>query len=375
MNEDAKNPAAVELGKLGGKKTAERGPEYYAEINAKRQNRLGGRPKGPPKAEHEGILKIGDLEIACAVLEDGTRVLSERSVTKSLGGKRGGSHWLRKQAGAELPVYLSANNLKPYVDSDLELALKNPIVYRPKGGGGAANGLRAEFLPRVCDVWLKARAAGVLRFKQENIAAQAEILVRSLAGVAMIALVDEATGYQALRARNALEKILEQFIATEFRKWAKRFPDEFYREMFRLWDWEYKEDTVKRTPLAGKLTKDLVYNRLAPGVVQELERKNPKVERGHRRHKHHQWLTEDVGDPRLREHLASVIALMRASDNREDFIRMLNRSLPRYLPAPLFDGEMIAATKLEPELEPERKPRDYITSTGRRVNRRSESEA
>lgn len=337
MDEKTKHNAAAELGKLGGEKTAKRGPEYYAKIQAMRKVRSGGRPR-IPKAEHEGTIKIGNLEIACAVLEDGTRVLSEREVTKTLGGKRGGSHWIRKRSGAELPVFLSANNLKPFVDSELEMALKDPILYLPKSGGNPGFGVKAESLPMICDVWLKARQAGVLRGRQLPIAAKAEILVRGFAHIGIIALVDEATGFQYLRARTALEFILDKFIAKEFRKWAKRFPDEFYQEMFRLWGWEYKEDTVKRTPLAGKLTKDYVYNRLAPGVRAELEKKNPKDVRGRRKQKHHQWLTEDVGDPRLREHLASVIALMRASDNKELFQKMLDKALPRYLPAPLFES-------------------------------------
>src|SRR2546422_79065 len=120
MDNDTKNKAAAELGKLGGEKTAERGPEYYAKIQAMRKVRAGGRPK-IQKAEYEGCLKVG---ISCAVLEDGTRVLSAREVTKALGGKRGGSHWMRKRGGAELPVYLSANNLRPFIDSELEMALK-----------------------------------------------------------------------------------------------------------------------------------------------------------------------------------------------------------------------------------------------------------
>lgn len=337
MPEEEKNQAAAELGRLGGQKTAERGPEYYAAIQANRKVRAGGRPKNPPKAEHEGILRIGDVEIACAVLDDGTRVLSERSVTKSLGGRRGGSHWLRKQAGAELPVFLSANNLKPFIDSELESALKDPILYRPKGGGGVANGMRAEFLPKICEVWLKARAASALKARQQHIATQAEVLVRSLAGVAMIALVDEATGYQAIRARHALEEILEKFIAAEFRKWAKTFPDEFYRQIFRLRHWKYDESTVKRTPLIGKLTTDVVYDRLAPGVRQRIEKLNPKNEKGRRLRKHFQWLTEDIGDPALRAHLASVITLMRVADDWAPFMKMLNRALPRYKPMPLFD--------------------------------------
>lgn len=44
------------------------------------------------KATHKGKLQVGDTELDCAVLEDKTRVLSERAVTKALGGKRGGSN-------------------------------------------------------------------------------------------------------------------------------------------------------------------------------------------------------------------------------------------------------------------------------------------
>jgi hypothetical protein len=53
------------------------------------------------------------------------------------------------------------------------------------------------------------------RKQQEHIAKQAEILVRGFAGVGIIALVDEATGYQQDRARDALSRILEAFIAKE----------------------------------------------------------------------------------------------------------------------------------------------------------------
>jgi len=81
-------------------------------------------------------LRIGDKIIPCAVIEGGIRVLSERGVTKALGGKRGGSHWLRiRESGANLPVYLSAENFKPYISTSLEAALSAPILYKAKSGG------------------------------------------------------------------------------------------------------------------------------------------------------------------------------------------------------------------------------------------------
>jgi len=316
---------ASELGKLGGQKTAERGPEYYAEIQALRKVRAGGRPKNPPRAEYEGNLKIG---ISCAVLEDGTRVLSAREVTKALGGKRGGSHWLRKRGGAELPVYLSANNLKPFIDSELEAALKEPIIYQPKAGS-VAYGVKADYLPKICDVWLKAREARVLRGPQKNIAAKAEILMRAFAHVGIIALVDEATGFQAIRDREALQEILDRFLRKELAAWAKRFPDEFYQQLFRLRGWEWKGMKVNRPQVVAAYTKDLVYERLAPGILKELEARNPKDERGRRKHKHHQWLTEDLGHPALAQHLYAVVGLMRANNSWKQFKEMLQRAFPK----------------------------------------------
>jgi P63C domain len=338
MADEDKNSAAAELGRLGGQKTAERGPEYYAEIQAKRQTRAGGRPKLPPKAEYTAPLKIGGMEFEAAILEDGSRIISEAKFMETMGMYRSGALSVRrKDAGAPIPLFLAHKNLKPFAEKHLGSVHFEMKPYR-NDRGNVGMGIPAEVLPKICEIWMDANKAGVLGHRQKITAEKAEILLRGFAHVGIIALIDEATGYQYIRARTALEEILDRFIAKEFRKWAKRFPDDFYREMFRLWNWDYQEDTVKRTPLAGKLTKDLVYNRLAPGVREELENKNPKDEKGRRKRKHHQWLTEDVGDPRLREHLASVIALMRAADDKDAFMRMVNRSLPRYLPAPLFEA-------------------------------------
>jgi hypothetical protein len=153
-------------------------------------------------------------------------------------------------------------------------------------------------------------------------------LVRDwLAVDGIIALVDEATGYQADRARDALALILEAFIGKELATWAKTFDDEFYRQMFRLRDWSTEQlGTSQRPPLIGKLTNNIVYERLAPAVLDELKRKNPRLASGSRRTKHHQWLTSGFGHPKLREHLAKVIALMQVLD------RTRRRTFPRQRP-------------------------------------------
>lgn len=284
-----------------------------------------------PEAKYEGILKIGNSEIPCAVLDDGTRVLTQEEMLEALGRARKAKG--RSRAVDQLPPFLEAKNLEPFIDDGLRRSTA-PVLFKPLRGGGIkgkmANGYRAELLPQVCEVMLRARDAGALAPQQYHLAAQAEVLVRALAHVGIIALVDEATGYQYDRRRTALEEILEKFIAKELQPWAKRFPDEFYEELFRLRGWSYEPQSVKRPSYVGKLTNDLVYARLAPAILDELRRRNPPDEKGRRRVHHHRLLTDDVGHPRLREHLTAVIALEKAATTWDGFYRGIQRALPKY---------------------------------------------
>lgn len=283
-----------------------------------------------PIAEFEGMVPFGDMEIPCAVLPGGKRVLSERGVTKGLGLKRAGSNWQRDaEDGARMPVFLSAKNLEPFVSDELRQMLITPIPYRSRSTPIAVgNGIEAKVIPMICDVWLAARDAGVLVKQQWHVAVQAEIVKNGLATVGIIALVDEATGYQNVRARNALAEILEAFIKDEAGKWAKRFPDAFYQHLFRLKgkQWPF---AINPPQYVGHWTNNIVYLRLAPGVLEDLRKKNPRTESGNRKRKFHQWLTEDIGHPKLQEHIQAVLALMRASDTWEQFEMMLNRALPK----------------------------------------------
>ena len=314
------NNAAVELGRLGGQKTAERGPEYYAEIQAKRKERKGGRPKNPPRATHKGILKIADVELPCFVLDNGTRVISGRGLTRAIGMKGRGQ-------GVARIVALLRN--KSSDNNELAMAIESPLVFNG-GGPLPTQGYKADVLVELCEGVLTARDAGLLKTAQEQRYGDAcYMLTRAFAKVGIIALVDEATGYQSDRDRKALQAILDEFLMKEFAAWAKRFPDEFYKQMFRLRGWVWKGMRVNRPQVVGKYTSDLVYDRLAPGIVQELEQRNPKDRRGRRKAKHHQWLTDDIGHPALAQHLHAIIGFMRASDNWKDFYRMVNRAFPK----------------------------------------------
>jgi len=317
----------------GGKARAERlSPEERQEIA--RQAAAARWSTVIPQATHTGTLTIGNTVMPCAVLEDGTRVLTQQGFLMAI-GRSGKPAKGRGSQLDKLAPFLNLNNLKPFVDQELA-ASTNPVIFRVPSGS-RAYGYRAEMLPRVCEVYLQARDRGALLKSQERFAKACEILMRGLAHVGIIALVDEATGYQYDRARHALEKILELFISKELLKWAKTFPDEFYTEMFRLKDWQFSQISSKRPRHVGKLTNDLIYERLAPGVLEELKRITPRNDSGRPKHKYHQRLTEDVGHPRLREHLSAVLALMRASDTWDGFYRALNRSLPRQVQSPVVE--------------------------------------
>jgi hypothetical protein len=190
------------------------------------------------------------------------------------------------------------------------------------------NGYPATILADVCDVVLAARKAGDLHHQQHHIADRCELLVRAFARVGIIALVDEATGFQRDRAKDALTRILEAFIAKELQPWLRTFPADFYQEMFRLRGMEYPTENVQRPRYFGLLTNNIVYDRLAPGVLNELKKVNPKYESGRRKHKYFQWLTSNIGYPKLREHLGSVIAIMKLSTDWYDFKAKLDRLHP-----------------------------------------------
>ena len=178
-------------------------------------------------------------------------------------------------------------------------------------------------------MWLKARDKGVLNSQQLKKCNQADILMRGLAQVGIIALVDEATGYQDTRVKNALAKILEDFIAKEMRPYIGTFPTEFYRQIFRLNNWPWHPKSTKRPGVISKWTNDMVYERLAPGVLDELQKLNPTYKSGQRHHKHFQYLSEKVGEPKLRSHFDGLIALAKAAPNWRKFKDMVNRVYPK----------------------------------------------
>ena len=281
------------------------------------------------KALYVGNMDIAGMELPCAVLEDERRVITENAILMILGSRSGASKRIkyseRDQGRAPLPIFLAPKRLKPYVDRHLGDGPIDPIQYRHKSQVVSCYDCR--ILPKICRVWIEAALNGDLMAQQMPKTQNALAFLSGLGEVGIIGLVDEATGYQEVRAKRALATILERFIDKELRPWTKTFPYEFYRLIYKLKRWP-GPDGHKRTPLIGRYTNDLVYERLAPGVLEELKRRTPRLPSGNLKHKYFQWFTPDFGHPKLKEHLIGVMALMRAAPNWSRFMGDLNRAFP-----------------------------------------------
>jgi hypothetical protein len=271
----------------------------------------------PVTAERVGTIRLGAAEIPCANLPGGMRVLSEASIMNALGRGYSG-YYSQRDATAEMGDAIvhravSPAVLRPYIPAALAEALSHPIAYRVAGKGGiASKGIPAEALPMLLDVWIKARDAKVLTPRQTETADKCEILRLGLARVGIVALVDEATGAQVERARDALARYLEAYVTKELAAWEKTFPDDFYKAIFRLRGWP-EESYRSRPGVVGKWTANIVYARLGPGILDRLHEIVPRDERGHLKFKLHRALTRDMGVIALGKHLAAVTTLARAA--------------------------------------------------------------
>lgn len=270
-------------------------------------------------------LVIGEIEIPCYVLNDERRVLTVAGMSHGIAMAQGGS---MVKGLNRLELFISRDRINPFVSSKLSDRIHSPIIFLTPTGK-KAYGYEAEVLVELCETVLAARKAGVLQTQQEGIAHRCEVLVSGLARVGLVALIDEATGYQQIRERNSLHKILEAYIAPELLPWTRRFPNEWYVELYRLLNWDANPLARGKPGYVGVLTNELVYDKLPPGVLDELRRQNPvNPETKRRRYKYHQFLSGDIGNPHLEKHISGVLTLMRASEDFDTFKRLFRRAFP-----------------------------------------------
>lgn len=243
-----------------------------------------------PKALYKGILPIGGIELDCAVLDNGIRVLTAKAVFDAFGRSRKGMNERLEIDGTRLPPFLAAKNLKNHIDQSV-MDGTNLITYLD--GKAKKTGYAATLLPKMCGVYLSARRAGdLIESSQGKLAEQAEILLSALAQVGIDSLVDEATGYQYDRKHNALRLLLSKYIAEGMQKWIHTFPDSFFAELDKLYD-NGPTTPRKRPQYYGHFINKYVYEPIENGYVKSKLNELNIDDNGKRKARFHQWLSSE----------------------------------------------------------------------------------
>lgn len=318
-------------------------PERRKEISQKGVQAKRDKKNLPVVTKKRDDLVIAGARIPCAVVTrangEAVRVLTENGIMSAILGEASGASKRKKKEleseGAPVPIFLAPGQLEPFINKATnDQALLQKIEYID--GDKVVQGYDARILPIVCDIWLRAREAGALQKQQFAKAQKAEVLMRGLAHVGIVALVDEATGYQDARAKDALAQILEKFVAKELQPWVKTFPVEYYKELCRLYGVPFPPPNGNFPQFFGHITNNAIYSRLAPELLPELKKAASKQEKKARLH---QYLTSDVGHPKLMERMASVVTLLKLSSTKNDFLNLVDKIHPKFNENFSFDFE------------------------------------
>jgi hypothetical protein len=258
-----------------------------------------------PFSMFRGTVKIGDMDIECHVLSDERRVFTQREVVRVLShGRESGnlSRYLERN-----PLYTNQFSAGPAID------------FRVPGSPNIGNGHEATVLIEICELYLEARRQKLLKASQLKLAIQSEIIMRSCAKVGIIALIDEATGFQQVRKKRALQIKLQAFIAEEMQEWAQMFPPEFWFELARLEGIHY---SPKNRPLRwGKYIMAFVYDSIDKDMGKAMRTINPDPSKGKN---DHQLLT-DFGRQQVHDQIQRVVTIMKLCENMKDFRQKFDR--------------------------------------------------
>jgi len=258
-----------------------------------------------PFAKHFGELVLGGSTVDCYVLDTGERVISMTATVKAIADRDHG----------KLGDFIGSKAIKPYINS--ELVLGKIIEFNIPGTQFIGKGITAEIFLDICNAYVLAFTEDALKTtRQKEIAIKCSIMLSSCAKVGLIALIDEATGYQYERKENALQLKLKAFVADEMRAWEKTFPDALWEEFGRLTKW--KGSLHSRPKWWGKLVMELIYNALDADVAEYLRENKPPPVAGRN---YHQWLSEHYGLKKLITHIYEIIGMAKTCDDIKELQR------------------------------------------------------
>lgn len=272
------------------------------------------------KATHRGSFREDfGIDVDCYVLDDPTRtaVISQRGMAVVLG---------LGQSGSRIPDFIKTKTIGPYVGRELGEKFENPLVFQAPTLGAnqpptKTYGYDITILIDLCKAVLKAEEDGRLLRRQAHIARQAHIIINASAKAGIQGLVYKLAGYDA--SREEVVSAFKMFIREEAREYEKEFPDQLYRQWYRLYElpepikgrpWNFKSFTLEQVykPLAKSNGKILMLAKAAKASGED------------RRKKLHQFLS-DIGVKALRQHLGELIGIAKLSSNRAEYERNIRK--------------------------------------------------
>ena len=267
------------------------------------------------EAMHSGILKLGEYEIECYVLENELRVLAQNKVVYLISGGRD---------SGDLGRYLRAKSIHNFLPDKFKGGKYKYNVHKFRAGNRIVYGYAGEDIVDICNAYLKARTNGTLQVSQANIAERADIFIQACAKTGINAVIDEATGYEYFKMANDLQIKLQAFIIEGYREWTLTFPKEFFMQLYRLEGIRAPIPVRPYPKRFGRYVMRFVYDTLDPDIADWLRANNPNPESK----RHHFQKFSDFGYRKLIDQLMSVLGIMKASTTIEIFKENLARAFP-----------------------------------------------
>lgn len=270
-------------------------------------------------AKYSGKLPIGGKEINCAVLSDNSRIISSDAIFELFGKTRKGEYRVITNDGTKLPPFIVGKWMLTYMDTEFINRTKK-IEFLDNGE--KQFGYLSSILPDICNMYIEhyqTQDFSNLSDNQKNILTQARILLMAFAKTGLDALIDEATGFQKYRTHDALRILVQQYIAEGLRAWIKRFPDDFFKQLDRLYGNEPTKSR-ERPKHYGHFINKYVYQPIEHGYVKsELDKLNI-TDSGKRKARFHQWLS-DHGIDVLNKQIWRLIGIMEFCKDINSFKR------------------------------------------------------
>ncbi len=283
-----------------------------------------------PKALCTGEDTFNGIKLVAAILDDDdrTHLFSERSLANAFGFKGSATYWEKRKAGAAvLPSYLSNSLLKDYITADLVDKLAAAVSYLSTSKI-VATGVEATALPLICDVFVRAGNANPSNDALRIAGERAYKIILAFSQFGVLKYVEQITGYRYTDEGTIITNELKEWgVSPTILDWQREFQIDFYRNIYRLKNWPFNPNTVKRTQVIGTYTNQYVYNYLPNDVFKWIKENTPKSKSGNYTKRLFQSLDEKRGKELLRNQLVAVTTMLKLARSWQEFKDLFARSL------------------------------------------------